>query len=32
MDGNEDHTTNTDETLYNGYHDTRYVNTYPVLI
>jgi hypothetical protein len=32
MNGNEDHTANTDKTLYDGYHDTRYVNIYPVLI
>ena len=32
MNGNEDHTANTDETLNNGYHDTRYVDIYPVLV
>jgi hypothetical protein len=35
MDGDEDHTTNMDETNDNGYHDTRYsryVNIYPALI
>ena len=31
MDGNEDHMANADKALYNGYHDTRYVNIYPVL-